>query len=187
MMKKAVNINLASQPARNRRLFYTLLGAGGFLLVLTALAAVNIFFTYSGKNEGAKRALDRLDERMKLVQREEKRITNRIEQIELTEGTRVDVYNDLIFQKSFSWIELLTAMEKALPDPCFIQSFSPLQKNENKLEVRFNVAYQSLDDLLNFINRLNKIGFGDIQVRNEAQSSGGYNISEMSVSYERIN
>lgn len=186
MMKKAVNINLASHPARNRRLFFTLLAAGGFLLVLTAVAAVNIFFTYSGKNEGAKRALDRLDERMKLVQREEKRITNRIEQIELVEGRRVDVYNDLIFQKSFSWIELLTAMEKALPDPCFIQSFSPLQKKQNKLEVQFNVAYQSLDDLMNFINRLNKIGFADIQVRNETQGEG-YKISEMSVSYERIN
>ncbi len=186
MMKKAVNINLASQPARNRRLFFVLLGTGGLLLILTVVAAADIFLTYSGKNQGAKRALNRLEERMKLVQREEIRITNRIEQIELAEGSRVDIYNDLIFQKSFSWVELLTAMEKALPDPCFIQSFSPLQKNENQLEVKFHVAYKSLDDLLSFINRLKKTGFDSIQVRNETQSSGGYNISEMSLRYERI-
>jgi Tfp pilus assembly protein PilN len=185
MIKKTVNINLATHPARNRRLFLGLSGTGSILLILTAVVAINIFVTYSTKNEGVEQALNRLEERMKLIQREEKRISNRIEQIELADGARVDVYNDLIFQKSFSWVELLSALEKALPDACFIQSFSPLQKKENQLEVKFNIAYQSLDDLLGFIDRLNKMGFESIQVKNESQGGGKYDISEVSLSYER--
>jgi Tfp pilus assembly protein PilN len=187
MMKKTMNINLASHPARNRRLFFFLLATGGVLLAVIVVAAVNILFTYSSKNEGAQRALDRLEERKVLVQREEMKINKRIEEIELIDGPKVDLYNDLIFQKSFSWVELLTAMERALPGPCFIHSFSPIQRKESQVEIQFQLAYPSLDDLLNFINRLKETGFDSIQVRNEAQGSEGYSVSEISLRYERNN
>lgn len=186
MIKKPVNINLATHPVRNRRLFFSLLGIGVFLLLITAGAAAHVFWVYQSKNEGAQRALERLEDRMRQVQREEIRITARIEQIKAEEGFRLDLYNDLIFQKSFSWIELLNAMEEALPGSCYMSSLSPLQKKENQLEIRCHVAYPSLDSLLDFISNLHKIGFKNIQVKNETEGGGGYKISEMSLRYERI-
>ena len=184
MNGKKAKVNLASHPLRNRRFFFALLAsaAGIFLLVaaLTLLSAAK-----SRSREAALRdSLDRMTGLTRTAQKEKDDWSLQVRDLSKKYRDVLGSINDIILAKAFSWVDFFSGIEEALPAGSFISSIAPVQALEGKIELRFKVVSQNLNDLLALIQKLNALGFKNISVKNEA-SQDGQLISEILLTHER--
>ncbi|MFP4081462.1 MAG: hypothetical protein ACLFVG_01760 [Candidatus Aminicenantes bacterium] len=186
MMKPdGISLNLASQPLRNRRLFYFLVLGIGFLFLVVSLLAGSIFFSYQSKLEKTEVSLEKINQSIREAQRMKRQYTTRLNAISEKYAETVDLINNLIFRKSFSWTEFLTCLEEALPDRSYIVSLAPTLSEDLKMKVRFRVVSRNVDDLLALINNLEELKFKQIKVMSESTNEQGFLISDVSLNYER--
>ena len=82
-------------------------------------------------------------------------------------------------------MEFLSALEDALPAPCYIESLAPTLKENNQMEVRLKIVAPSLDDLLLLNQNLYKKNFNGIRIISESVSDAGLLIGEITLNYER--
>jgi len=183
--RMTLNLNLATRPRRNRRLYAALTGALAILLVGLAAAAAFIVRKYGGESARLKAATAETQKLQRDAGREEKRFTADVRQQERLSRTRVDLVNGIILRKTFSWTSLFTELEKALPGSSFITSLSPGFTAEGALALRLRVTSRSRDDQSAFLASLLAQGFKDIQVIVESLSDDGQLITEISLTYER--
>lgn len=185
MTGPALNLNLATRPLRNRRLYLAASrGLAGLFVVLAVLAA---FFVLK---DG--RALSRLKKDMAATerlqseaQREQRRLKADIDREEKLSKSRVELVNGIIARKMFSWTGLLTELELALPGPSYITGLSPSFTPAGAVALDMRVTSRSLDDLMAFTTALNARGFKNIKVGAEQRSEDGRLLSEISATYER--
>ena len=183
--QKRVNLNLATNPLRNRRLFFLLFGIlGVFILVISSLGGYT-YWKYSGRNKTFLNQSARMERAVHEASREEKRLTTQIEEAAQMYQKKVDLLNTLILKKSFSWVGFLSALEEALPPSCYIESLAPNFRDDNQMEVRLKVAAPSLDELLNLNNNLYKMKFKGIRIISESINEAGLLIAEITLIYER--
>ena len=183
--QRRINLNLASHPLRNRRLFYLLASSLGLIFLLVLLSAGDIYFSYKGKAKKIESSMMKADQSIKKAQRQKKQYTTRIEKIAKENKGMVDLINSLIYKKSFSWIDFLSCLEDSLPDSSYIVSLAPTISENLKMNVRFGVVSGSLDELLKLINNLEALKFKQIKVLNEARNDDGSLRSEISLTYEK--
>lgn len=182
---KPLSLNLASYPLRNRRLFYLLFSVLGIALLLVLFLAGRTFFEYRYKAQKMRASIWKTEQLIIDVQREEKEFQDRIEDAIRAYKKKVDLINSIILSKSFSWIEFLSDLENSLPDSSYIVSLAPTLTKDLKLQLRFKVASQNINDLLKLINNLRALKFDQIRITSEAESERGTLLSEISLIYER--
>jgi len=182
---KTVDVNLASQPLRNRRFFFAGTGtlAAAFVLV-TALAGTQ-FLKYKRQEKEAGQALARIIRLSETAQREKAGWTAKVQDLSGKNKEKIDLLNSLILNKSFSWVEFFSLLEQALPASSFLTTMTPEQTPAGNLDVRFKVVTQNFGDLLQFVQNLYRLGFKRVLVTNETQLEGQM-LSELSASYERM-
>jgi len=183
--RATLNLNLATKPRRNRRLFAALARTFGFLLVVLAALSVVVVVKYGGESARLRAEIAGKQRLQEEVRREEKRLTADIDKVEGLSRTRVDLVNGIIMKKTFLWTALFSELEKALPGPSYITSLSPGFTNEGAVAIRLRVTSRSLDDLLALIDNLSARGFKGIQVGGETRNEEGRIIAEISLTYER--
>ncbi len=180
-----LNLNLATRPLRNRRLYLTAArGLAGLLVVLAGLAA---FVVVRDGGEAARLKAGNAETRRLQTEavREEKRLTADINrETKLSQG-RVDLANNLIRRKMFSWTGLLTELEKALPGPSYITALTPSFTPEGGVALQMRVTSRNLDDLLAFLDNLGAGGFKDVRAGGDQRSEDGRLVAEISATYER--
>lgn len=180
-----LNLNLASNPLRNRRLFFLL---GLCLLIVfvgTSVLGGSIHLRYKSKKNEVQKELRTINQNVITAKREETRYGTLIAQ-NLANYTAIsDFINNLIFRKSFPWIDFFATMEDSLPESSYIISLTPAPADGTVMEVRFQAVFANLKELLKFIRSLDAKGFEDINIVSESQSAEGLLISEISVRYER--
>lgn len=181
----ALNLNLATKPRRNRRLYATLARALGVLLAVLAALSVFVVLKYGGESARLRAEIAGKQRLQAEVQREQKRLTADIDTEERLSRTRVDLVNGIIMKKTFLWTSLFLALEKALPGSSYITSLSPGFTTEGSVAMRFRVTSRSLDDLVTLINNLSAGGFKDIRPSGEFRNEDGRLITEISLTYER--
>jgi len=183
--RMTLNLNLATRPWRNRRLYSAL--TVGLILLLFGLAASVAFVVlkYGGESARLKAATAETQKLQRDAEREEKRFTADIRKQERLDQTLVDLVNGIILRKTFSWTSLFSELENALPGPSYITSLSPAFTTNGALALRLKVISRSLDDLLALIDNLSARGFKGIQVFGESRSDDGRLITEISLTYER--
>jgi Tfp pilus assembly protein PilN len=181
----ALNLNLATKPRRNRRLYASLARALGILLAVLAALSVFVVLKYGGESARLRAAIAEKQRLQGEVQREEKRLTADIDQVERISRTRVDLVNGIIMKKTFLWTSLFSELEKALPGSSYITSLSPGFTADGAITMHMRVTSLSLDDLLAFITDLTARGFEHIQVGGETRSEEGRLIAEITLTYER--
>jgi hypothetical protein len=93
--------------------------------------------------------------------------------------------NSIILEKSFSWTQFLSDLEKSLPESSYIVSMAPTLAKDSKLQLSFKVAYSNVDDLLKLYNNLRALKFNQIKIISEAENENGLLISEISLNYEK--
>jgi len=173
-------LNLASQPSRNRRLYYLLFF---FLLAMVALAAFLLFYlnlkSYSDYQELKKNSQALLEKKASLIE-ENKQLSKEIEKYRPLGGL-VEEVNAIIEKKSFSWLIFFDHLEKALPGQSYLVSISP-SATEAGREFRVQVALSRREDLKEFLNNLQSAGFSNLKLLNEVFQNG-YFYMEMSFSH----
>jgi hypothetical protein len=183
--KTRLNLELATHPVLNRRLFLMSFALLAVLLVGLAAVSFDLYFDYKKRLGENSSRIETLELKLGSIQREESLTTGRIGDEATLLQSRIDLINDLIYRKSFSWIEFLSQLEEALPDRCYIVSLAPAPREDLGMEVRIKVASPNLDDLLLLYTRLGNLGFKNVLIRSEDQSANGLVLAEVSFSYER--
>lgn len=179
------DLNLASHPITNRRLFFLLVLFLGLLFFIAMIAGGKIFIDYGLKSNDIKTASSKVDQEGKNIEREEKQLSTQMDTLIKNNKKKVDLINSLIYRKSFSWVDFLSSLENTLPNECYIVSLSPTFRGEEKVDFRLMLASPDLNTLLEFIQNLNKQGFQQIRVSSESRAETGFFLYEMSLSYER--
>ena len=183
--RRRLDVNLATRPLRNRRLFFSLAGALGLAFLVTALLAVIVFFRFTLKKGEIRTKLQESDAVIRTAQTEQKRLATRTQEAVSTERDFVDAINSIILKKSLSWTDFLSKLEEGLPDSSYILSMSIPQVDSRRIQFRIRVASRNLNDLLALINKLQDLGFSQPRVETEERNNQGQLISEISVTYER--
>jgi hypothetical protein len=184
--QKRISINLATYPMRNNRLFYLFFGLLAGCSIFVSVLAGYTYIKYRDKNTNFLRTKTQIEEKLRNVQREERRLSTQIEKASQKYQGRIDLVNTLIYRKSFSWLNFLSALEESLPASCFIVSLAPSLKENSKIEVRFKVASPNLRELLVLNRNLAKKNFTEIRTVSEGRNAEGLLVSEMTLIYERI-
>jgi len=180
-----LNLNLASNPLRNRRLFFLL---GLCLLIVfigTSVLGGSIHFRYKSKHNEIQQELNTINQNVSTVKSEETRYSTLLEKKLADYKVMSDFINNLIYRKSFPWVDFFATMEDSLPETSYIISLTPVPADGTDMEVRFQAVFANLKELLKFIQTLDSKGFEDINIVSESQSAEGFLISEISVRYER--
>ncbi len=181
----ALNLNLATRPVRNRRLY--LAAARGLAVLFVVLAGLSAFMVLK---DG--RALTRLKKDLAETQRaqteaqrKQRQLTADIDREEKLSRGRIDLVNGIIAKKMFSWTGLLSDLETALPGPSFLMALSPSFTGGGAVALDMRVSSRSLEDLMAFTTALNARGFKNIKVGDEQRGDDGRLLSEISATYER--
>jgi Tfp pilus assembly protein PilN len=185
MNQPALNLNLATRPRRNRRLYLVFSRGLAALLVVLAALAVFVVLKFGGEAQRIKLAIAETRKLEEEVKREERRLTADIGAEERLSRVRIDLVNSIILKKMFSWTTLFSELEASLPGPSYITSLTPNFTAEGAVALRLRVTSRDLDDLRTLIDNLNARGFKYIQVFGETRAADGRLITEISLTYER--
>ena len=180
-----LNLNLATHPARNRRLFFSLLGLFGGLLAVLLVVGGSQVIRYGFRSRTVRANLSQVQQKITAAEREGRKFESQIDQAELDHQKRVDTLNQLIYRKSFSWVDLLGSMEELLPGPCYIVSLKPAFHEDAIMELRFKVASPDFDSWQVLVGRLYKLGFTGLRQGSETRGTDGFTIFDITVTYER--
>lgn len=183
--RRRVHMNLASDPVRNRRPFVWGLGLIAAGIVLAAAAGGALFFGFHGRMRAARSEVSRLEKLESETRAEVRKLDKENADLSQASKAEVDRINEIIERKAFSWVDFLGRLEEALPGPSYILSLSPLSTEKARLEVRFKVASPDLEELVRFLQNLEKFEFGSIRVLSQAPGDGGELVSDIVVGYER--
>jgi len=184
---KRLNLNIASHPLRNRRIFYSFLTFLVFMCLLVFFLGGRTFLEYRSKASRVKVLIAKTDRLIRNVQRDEKKFSAGIQNAIKGYKSKVDRINSIILKKSFSWIEFFSDLEISLPDSSYIISLAPTLTEDSKMQVRFKVASSDLNDLIKLLDNLNALEFDQIRIIGEGENETGTHISEISLYYERDN
>jgi hypothetical protein len=180
----ALNINLASQPLRNRRFFFILVGGLVAATLIVSSFAGFYFFKYRARRQSVQSELANMERLVQAAQKEKSERTAEIKELSQKYKEKIDLINSIIMNKSFSWVEFFSYLEDALPASSFISWIAPVQAGAGKFEVKFKVVSQRVGELLHLIQNLNALKFKQISVQSESKL-GGRLVSELSIAYER--
>ncbi len=180
-----LDLNLATRPLRNRRLFKTVTTA--FVLLIAVLAGLTVFALLKYGGEASR--LGAVSAEARAVQaeadREKRRLDADIRRASDAGRARVDLVNAIILRKTFLWTGLFAEIEKALPGPSYITALTPAFAADGSVAMHIRVTSRSLDDLMAFITNLTARGFKNILVGGETRSDEGRLIAEIDLRYER--
>jgi Tfp pilus assembly protein PilN len=185
MTRPLLNLNLATRPLRNRRLFLAAVRVLAALVILLVGLAAFVVLKYGGEASRLKSAIAETTLVQAAALREQKRLTADIDREEKLSRARVDLVNGIIVKKMFSWTGLLSDLEKALPGPSYITALSPTFTPAGAVALQMRVTSRSLEDLMAFITALNSRGFKNIRVGGETRSADGRLLAEVAATYER--
>lgn len=182
---KMVNVNLASQPLRNRRFFFAAAGLLTVTFILVMALAGSQFLKYRRLEREAGQGLSRIVRLSETAQREKAGWTSKVQDLSGRLKEKIGLLNSLILEKSFSWVEFFSLLEQALPASSYITTMTPEQTPAGNLDVRFKVVSQNFSDLLQLVKNLYALKFKRVLLNNETQLEGQM-LYELSASYERL-
>jgi len=183
-LQKRLNLNLATHPLRNRNLYFLLLISVGSLLLFVSVMNGIVYFKYNVRAKDLHASIVKTEQIKMDLQRDQRKFSVRIQDASQENEEKVDLINSLIYKKSFSWVDFLTALENSLPDSSYIVSLIPYFRGDSEIEVRFKVASPDLEELFEFTTQLESQQFKELKVMREIRDKG-YLISEISITYER--
>jgi hypothetical protein len=185
MNEPALNLNLATRPLRNRRLYASAVRILGALIVVLAGLSVFVLLKYGGETARLKSDIAATDKTQFEASREEKRLKADIAREEKLSRARVDLVNGIIQRKMFSWTGFLTALEESLPGPSAITALAPSFTSGGTIGVQMRVTSRNQEDLLAFITALMAHGFKDPRVGGVQKDEASRLIAEITATYER--
>lgn len=180
-----INLNLASHPLKNRKLFFLLCFLLCTLFVALSVLGGFVYFSYKSKARSTKATLTEMEQSRQRIQSDVNKYSAGIQKASKQHLATAEFINSLILRKSFSWVDFLSCLEDSLPDGSYIISLVPTLTEDLQMKVRFEVISRNLDDLLKLLNNLKSFKFKDIRVLSEASNEIGFLRSEVALTYEK--
>ncbi|HEV3040042.1 MAG TPA: hypothetical protein VHA33_19915 [Candidatus Angelobacter sp.] len=150
-------INLASQKYADARQFYLRWGgAVVLLLLLTVLLGMKARYSYLSARQSGKYVAE-LKEKIRVKEQQRAKaeaVLNQPENHDVRE--QLSFWNKQFKQKSFSWTELFTDLEKMMPGRAFVVSITPALTSDDRLQLKMTVVGEKADDGNELIRRMEK-------------------------------
>jgi hypothetical protein len=185
-MNDRIRVNLATEPLKNRRFFWIIVGAQVVLTAAVILISIIAVIRYDRGIQIMRNYIEVKEGHLRDVRVELSQVEEKINQMKESESSRIEFWNPIIRKKSFSWSEFLSDIEGRVPDACYIVSLAPQIRDESKIAVVVRLASPSLGHLVSFYSQLNKRKYQNIQVASEKSAPNGYLISEISFVYQSM-
>lgn len=115
MAGRKININLAARPLRNRRFFFSLIGAATAIFLAVAALSVTFLIASRTREKALSASLDGVRKEVTEARQERDRWRVQIREWAATYRTTVDALNAVLIDKRFSWVEFLSRLEESLP------------------------------------------------------------------------
>lgn len=150
-----VDINLATQPYEDARLFWMRWGSG--LVALGILTLLLLTMTINGWLGARKdRQLIKQYERQTAARDQEKADAMALLNLPQNSSTRdrSQFLNDLFQRKSFSWTRAFEDLEQVMPRPLHVVSIHPELAPDNALEIKLVVAGDTRDHALDLVSKM---------------------------------
>jgi type IV pilus assembly protein PilN len=150
-----LNINLASQPYEDARLFWMRWGIG--LSAAVIVTAVLVAMTISGWFVARRDHADIAELKAEIAKRDHTRqqaedFLNRPENRATRDQSQF--INELIERKAFSWTRVLEDLEKVMPTRVHLVAIHPELDEDNQLTLKLAVAGDSRDRALELARRM---------------------------------
>ena len=179
-----IEVNLATRPLRNHRFIRAAAAALGLGGILLGWLTFGTLAGYKGRQKSARAEIARLERTIQVSERERVVRDRELADIKRVNKDKVDLVNQALMKKGFSWVEFFTLLEDALPPASYISSMAPVSAVDGRFEVRFKVVSVSLADTLKLVQNLSAVFRTVPFVQNEVRM-GGQHISEIILTYER--
>lgn len=150
-----LNINLATQPYQDARLFWKRWGVG--LLALSLVTLVLLYLTISGWIAAREDRAMIHQREQQIAQRDQERMQaqallsapqNR------TIRDRSAFLNDLFERKALSWTQVFEELERVMPGQLHVVSIKPDVTKDNQLELKLTVAGNSRESALDLVRKM---------------------------------
>jgi Tfp pilus assembly protein PilN len=152
-----LNINLASQKYADARRFYMGWGAAvAALVLLTIFLGIRARITYTDSQQSG-RHIAELREQIRILERQKadaEALLNQPANHDVREQS--SFWNDFFEQKSFSWTELFTDLEKIMPGRAFVVSVAPSPTSDHRLKLKMAIAGEKTDDANELIKKMER-------------------------------
>jgi len=152
-----ININLASQRFEDARQFYVRWGSAlALVVVITAGLVLLSWYKFQGTASDRKR-INELQQRIaKLDQdrKEAEEVLNRPQNRDVRDQSRF--WNDVIDQKSFSWTQLLSDLEKIMPAHAYVRTVQPTLTQDKRLQLKLMIAGEKRDDVNDLVSKMER-------------------------------
>lgn len=150
-----VDINLASQPYEDARLFWVRWGSA--LAALGILTLLLLSMTVNGWIGARKdRQLIRQYEKQSAARDQEKADAMALLNLPQNSSTRdrSQFLNDLFQRKAFSWTKAFEDLEQVMPRPLHVVSIHPELAPDNELEIKLIVAGDTREHALDLVSKM---------------------------------
>jgi Tfp pilus assembly protein PilN len=173
-----LNINLASQKYEDARAFYARWGTAlGLLLVITIVLAALAWSSHSRSVQ----TNQRIAELQKKIADLESEKTKAEATLNLPENHDVreqsHFWNERILQRSFSWTQLFTDLERVMPNRAYVMSVSPVPAPDKRIRLKIVVAAETHDNANDLVKRMEQSArfrsTGIVAESSQSASKGG--------------
>ncbi len=150
-----INVNLASQKYRDAREFYVRWVAS-LVLALAITLGLTLLGWYNYKSTADdSRHIRELRDKIAKVEDERKQaeaVLNRPENQDVRGQSQF--WNDVIDQKSFSWTQLFSDLEKIMPARAYVTNAQPTITTEKRLQLRLVFVGEKYDDANDLLKKM---------------------------------
>lgn len=170
-----ININLASQKYEDVRQFYVRWGSALALMIGLTIGLAFLAWSNYRDAAGGRRHINQLRaEVAKLDQqrRDAEAVLNRPENRDVRD--QKNFWNDVIDQRSFSWTQLFSDLEKIMPARAYVISVQPTLTPERQLQLKLVVAGENHESGLEVQSKLERSErFHQPTIKRETQRTVG--------------
>jgi len=152
-----IDVNLASQKFEDSRQFYVRWGSAlALLVVITAGLILLSWYNFQGTASDRKRIGDLRQKIARLDQdrKQAEEVLNRPENRDVRDQSRF--WNDVIDQKSFSWTQLLSDLEKIMPARAYVRTVQPTLTQDKRLLLKLMIAGEKRDDVNDLVSKMER-------------------------------
>ena len=167
-----LNINLATQPYEDARLFWKRWGSG--LVALGLVTLVLLYFTIAGwlAARQDRVLIDKAEQQIATrdLERSNAQATLNAPQNQTTRDQSAFL-NDLFERKALSWTQLFEELERVMPARLHVVSITPELTPDKQLKIKLLVAGDSRDGALELVRKMEASPrFRQTQIVSEQQS-----------------
>ena len=166
------NINLASQPYEDAKLYLTRWGSAVALLLLATIGFVLFTVHNVRRSSDINRKLAVVRTQINTLDKE-KSVAEKMLSMPQNRGTveKSEYLNSIFARKAFSWTTVFSDMEKIMPPGLHVVAIAPELDKDNQLQVQISVAGESRDRANTLVRNMEQTPrFRDVVLRSDTQN-----------------